>query len=294
MITHINGTHARTQRFGSGGTVLRAGQGTALTKEEICAACPSVFARGKHNSRSDRYSYIPTPKLISGLRKEGFLPVEIRQGGSRDLEKRNFTKHLLRFRRPENLTRVLNDSVPELVLLNSHDGTSSYQLMMGWFRLVCLNGMIVADNEHESSGIKVIHRGNVMDDVIEAAYTVVNDVDDQSNLIEDMRNVALTEGEQDAFGEAAGALRFPESAQVDPRQVLRVHRQEDVGNSLWLTFNRAQENLVRGGVRYRTVNANGHVSKRHTREVNGIDGNVGLNRALWILAEKMRQIKVAA
>ena len=137
MVTQIYGTHARTQRFGSGGTVLRAGQGTALTKEEINAACPSVFARGKHDSRSDRYSYIPTPKLISGLRKEGFLPVEIRQGGSRDAEKRNFTKHLIRFRRPENLTRVLNDSVPELVLLNSHDGTSSYQLMMGWWRLVC-------------------------------------------------------------------------------------------------------------------------------------------------------------
>ena len=133
-----------------------------------------------------------------------------------------------------------------------------------------------------------------MDDVIEAAYTVVNDVDDQTKLIEDMRNVALTEPEQDAFGAAAGALRFPESAQVDPRQVLRVHRQEDVGNSLWLTFNRAQENLVRGGVRYRAVNANGHRSVRHSREVNGIDGNVGLNRALWVLAEKMRQIKVAA
>ena len=102
--------------------------------------------------------------------------------------------------------------------------------MNGWFRLVCLNGMIVADNEHESSGIKVLHRGDVMDDVIEAAFTVVNDVDDQTKRIEDMRKVELTDKEQDAFGEAAGALRFPGSVEVDPRQVLRIHRQEDIGN----------------------------------------------------------------
>ena len=36
------------------------------------------------------------------------------------------------------------DSVPEVVFLNSHDGTSAYQLRMGIFRVVCTNGLIVS------------------------------------------------------------------------------------------------------------------------------------------------------
>ncbi len=34
-----------------------------------------------------------------------------------------------------------------LILLNSHDGTGSYQLMSGVFRIVCRNGLIVSEGE---------------------------------------------------------------------------------------------------------------------------------------------------
>jgi hypothetical protein len=48
-----------------------------------------------------------------------------------------------------------------------------------------------------------------------------------------------------------------------------------------------QENLVRGGLHGRA--ANGRAVK--TREVRGIDQNIKLNRALWVLAEEMRRLK---
>jgi len=35
---------------------------------------PSIFASGKHASRSERYSYIPTIEVLRGLRTEGFEP----------------------------------------------------------------------------------------------------------------------------------------------------------------------------------------------------------------------------
>ncbi|EPR5977017.1 TPA: DUF945 domain-containing protein, partial [Citrobacter freundii] len=44
-----------------------------------------------------------------------------------------------------------------------------------------------------------------------------------------------------------------------------------------------QENLIKGGLSGR--NAKG--GRSHTRAVRGIDGDVKLNRALWVMAEAM-------
>jgi hypothetical protein len=43
-------------------------------------------------------------------------------------------------------------------------------------------------------------------------------------------------------------------------------------------------------LRGRTVDANGRRKRTTTRAVNGIDGNVKLNRALWTLTEKMAEL----
>jgi len=290
MFTQINGSSTRIQKFGRAGVILRARSGETLSNEQISGACPSVFAERKHDSRSSRYTYLPTAQLLNGMRDAGFLPVEVRQGGSSDETRRGFTKHLIRFRRP-GVVQNVGDSVPELIMLNSHDGTSSYQFMSGWFRLVCSNGLVVADTNKEINGIRVGHRGNILDDVIEASYRVIDETEEQGRLIEDMTRIELSHEEQTAFALAARSLRFDDDSQVVPAQIIRARRSEDVGNSLWLTLNRAQENLINGGITYRSVNANGHATRRHAREINGIDGNIRLNRALWTLAEEMRRIK---
>lgn len=45
-------------------------------------------------------------------------------------------------------------------------------------------------------------------------------------------------------------------------------------------------NLIKGGVSGRTAKG----GRAHTRAVKGIDGDVKLNRALWVMAEKMLQL----
>lgn len=45
---------------------------------------------------------------------------------------------MLRLRREGQIT---GKQVPEIILLNSHDGTSSYQMLPGLFRAVCQNGL---------------------------------------------------------------------------------------------------------------------------------------------------------
>ncbi|MGG6549144.1 UNVERIFIED_CONTAM: DUF945 domain-containing protein, partial [Prevotella sp. 15_C9] len=70
-------------------------------------------------------------------------------------------------------------------------------------------------------------------------------------------------------------------------QLLRPRRFDDRESDLWSTFNRVQENLVKGGLDGRTANGR----RQRTRPVQGIDQNVRLNRALWLLAEGMRELK---
>ncbi|ETJ42576.1 hypothetical protein Q604_UNBC03454G0001, partial [human gut metagenome] len=50
-----------------------------------------------------------------------------------------YTKHMLRLRRAGEIN---GEHVPEIILLNSHAGTSSYQMLPGYFRFVCQNGCV--------------------------------------------------------------------------------------------------------------------------------------------------------
>ncbi len=70
-----------------------------LTNDELVKVVPSVFSEEKHNSRSDRYTYIPTITLLDKLREEGFQPFFACQSRVRDEDKRGHTKHMVRLRR---------------------------------------------------------------------------------------------------------------------------------------------------------------------------------------------------
>lgn len=279
----------KASTFGSNGIVLRATPGSVLALDAIQARIPSVFAERPHESRSEKYSYIPTMRLLTEMEKEGFYPVEVRQGGSRIEDKRAFTKHLIRFRQA-NQSLAVGDNFPEIALLNSHDGTSQYELLPGWFRLACLNGLYVS--LASGTGIKVPHRGDVSD-VIEASYRVVEDFPKQAAQIEDMRAITLTQPEQIAFANAAASLRWDDPEAVDMSRVLRPHRPQDTDSSLWTTFNRVQENVIRGGVPVHSFNAQGRRQAKRSREVNGINDTVRLNQALWTLSAEMAKLKTA-
>lgn len=118
-------------RFGAKNQIRRD---RPLTNDELASVVPSVFSEEKHGSRSDRYTYIPTIQLLDSLRKEGFQPFFACQTRVRDEARKGHTKHMLRLRRENQIT---GSEVPEIILLNSHDGSSSYQMLPGIFRFVC-------------------------------------------------------------------------------------------------------------------------------------------------------------
>ncbi|WP_457391530.1 DUF932 domain-containing protein [Roseateles sp. P5_E1] len=286
-------THPTLATRFSGRTSRTLRSDEPLTEDQMRAAAPSIFAAGKHVSRSERYTYIPTIDVLRGLRKEGFEPLMVAQGSSRVEGKTEFTKHMIRMRHAGQVQT--KPEANEIILINSHDGASSYQMLAGMFRFVCCNGLVVGDVVDD---IRIPHKGNIQDEVIEGAFRVLDEFEAVEAHAEAMKALQLEAPEEMAFATAALALRFGERvveetgghrpAPVTAQQLIQARRPEDAGHSLWTTFQRVQENVIRGGQPGRSSQGR----RLHTRPVGSIDRGVSLNRALWMLAEEMRKIKV--
>ena len=283
--------------FASNTRVLRADQ--PLDEDQMRRTAPSIFATGKHVSRSDRYAYIPTIDVLRGLRREGFEPFMVAQGASRIEGKAEYTKHLIRMRHQRDARHsrgpVGHDrqEANEIILINSHDGASSYQMLAGMFRYVCCNGLVVGDIVED---IRIPHKGNIQDEVIDGAFRVLDEFAQVDAHADAMKTLQLEAPEEMAFATAALALRFGERsveqgghqpAPVTAAQLVEARRPQDQGRSLWATFQRVQENVIRGGQPGRSAQGR----RLQTRPVGSIDRGVSLNRALWMLAEEMRKLK---
>ena len=140
-------------RFARNTIVVRSE--TPLAEDQMRSAAPSIFAEGKHASRSERYTYIPTIDVLRGLKREGFEPFMVAQSKSRIEGKTEFAKHMIRMRHvTSDANEITKPEANEIILINSHDGASSYQLLSGLFRYACCNGLVVGT---VSNDIRIRH-----------------------------------------------------------------------------------------------------------------------------------------
>lgn len=252
----------------------------SLTLDELERSTPAVFADRAAECTGPKYVFISTRDIVSALMDAGFAPTLAVQTRSRNGHA-GYARHMLRFQ-PVVQSLSLDDVLSEIVLINSHDGRSAYQLRAGLFRPVCTNGMLTAIGDFGL--IHVSHRGNVVANVVEAAQRITGEFGRVGEAVEAMRGTTLTGGEQLDFARQALALRFPEHAEppVQAAQLLERRRMADIGDDVWRTFNAVQEHCLRGGLPGRTAKGRA----MHTRGIRAIRENVRLNTGLWNLALK--------
>jgi hypothetical protein len=256
-----------------------------LNEAQLQRKCPAMFAESPHASRSERYGFVPTIEVVRKLYAEGFVPVAGMQANCRDEDRASHTKHLLRFRRND---QPIDGLVPEVLLLNSHDGTSSYQLFGGLFRFVCLNGLVVGDGYQR---LHVAHTRNQVRDVIEGSFTVIEESRKALSRAREMSRVMLSQDETRLLATSVHTERFGASdigELVKPEQLLVPKRVEDRKDDLFSVLNRIQENVIRGGIKLWDKGR-----RVRTREVKGIDQSVKLNKAVWNYGEHLMQLKAA-
>lgn len=300
MYGHNTGTIGRNWNANEvyGANARFDGTAKALDEDALRRIAPSVFATTAHESRSDRFRPIPTIEIIRGLNAEGFSVVGAKQSVTRMPDRKDFTKHLLRLRKlDDDVKNSVGGTVFEMLLKNANDGTAAYDLMGGLFKIQCLNSLVALLETLDT--IKVRHSGDVQSKVIEGTFKVLESAELALAAPQDWSQLRIDRDERMAFAEAAHVLRFADSdgevhTPIQPAQLLIPRRASDTDPNVWNVFNVIQENALKGGLHGRGPNAEGVVRNTTSRAVKGIDQDVKLNKALWVLADRMAQIKKAA
>jgi hypothetical protein len=236
---------------------------------------PAVFASHRYDRTGDDYVFISTRQLVEALMDAGFHPTEARQRRSRG-ERFGYARHMIRFREARQSLRIV-DCMPEIILINSHDASSAYQLRGGLYRFVCANGLILGLTEFGM--IRVPHRGNVMASVVEGALEISRRMSGIGEVIENMARTELDLSAQLAFAQRALELRYRGQTQFpfDAGRLLQARRDADRGNDLWTVYNKVQEHVICGGIQGRT-----RLGRRTTsRRIRSIDEDIRINVALW-------------
>lgn len=249
--------------------------------DQLRSIAPSIFAETPANKVSDRYGFVPTVAVVEELQNRGLTPVFAGQTMSRNWDNRPFAKHLIRFR-PSYAPTIANQSLPEVVLMNSHDGSSGFKLWAGIFRMVCCNGMIISDSV--MGQVSVTHRSNAAEIVGDRSVDFMGKIDHMESRIQRFMDRILLPNEQSLFAEQAAQIRWGKDrpAGLDHNSLLLARRFEDAGDSLWKVLNRIQENVIKGG-----VNLNRPRRQSSTRMLRSVGDDARINAKLWEAADAL-------
>ena len=196
----------------------------------------------------------------------------------------------------------------EMILQNAHDGSRAYRIDAGLYRLVCRNGLTVADVDFAHVSIR--HMDVSADAFAKAAQSVAENtprmleavakwqpaLDSQAGPVGALEPVAkwqavqLPQSARVEFARRAAGLRWdadqPVMKLLSPEKLLTPVRYGDAATDLWTTFNVVQEHLIRGGDRYMGYTAGMGIRRNRTRPVGGLSEGQKLNKALWSLASE--------
>jgi len=262
-----------------------------MTIDQLKKEVPFAFLDAPTRPVSDKYVHVPTSRVIEDLMSMGWQPVQAAQRRGRAGKTSMFSKHMIKFQNPSLIIKGNegDDVFPQIILTNSHDGTQSFKFMMGLYRLVCSNGLVIADEEFAS--FKIRHMGYSFEDLQQLITNAVEELPKKVEVINTMKSVELTEKQQKDLAFKAFLLRQGialESEQAKEvkisdevlENILETQRAEDAGSDLWVTFNRVQEAITQGGFQGALQGA----KIRKVRKIKSFEKDLKLNQQLFDLA----------
>lgn len=259
-----------------------------LTKEQIKNSAPLVFAEQPTNPDvSGKYLFVNTETIIDDLAKLNWFPVQVAQRKGRKAEGTIFSKHMVAFQNPDiKITGSDGDEAyPRILLTNSHDGMQSFRFSVGIFRLVCSNGLVVADEKFNDFRIK--HKGYTFDELRDVVAQAVKDLPNKVEVMNQMRNRILTEEEKSKLALDAMLIRAGidtlEYDQETIQEILEPTRKADQGDDLWRVFNVIQEKIINGNFHAALKGA----KVRKVRKIKSFEKDIQVNKDLFKLATSL-------
>lgn len=244
----------------------------AYTLEQIKNIAPSVFTTDKASHLTDKYIQTPTSRVVEDLMNLGWQVTKAQEVRSKKYK--GFQKHIVVFRNPDIMIKGKDgdDAFPQILLTNSHDGKCAFNFRVGIYRLVCSNGLVIADAEF--SDVSIRHVNYTFESLQAKVADLISKLPGLVQKINLFKSTTLTEDQMREFASKAAALRT--KAHVDVDGLLASTRSQDEGSDLWVVFNRIQEKLVGGGYTYNRG--------RKARSVKSFQKDIELNEQLFELA----------
>ena len=242
---------------------------------------PALLATEAAPNVSDRYNHISTRDIHEIM---GALGWDARIGhtvNSRLGSDPLYRKHMIRY---TQTTGEIDKEFPEIIITNSHDGSSALTAKSGIFRLVCSNGMTVQTENYGS--LRIRHTDDIAGsalDMIDLMYEYATNVQQVLDVPRLWRQVDVKFPDRMDFYRDAAALRSKNMTESELVAFDSPQREEDASNDLWTMFNRTQEYLVRGG--YRATSSNER--QRKVRAINSVDSLDRVNSDLFALANEV-------
>lgn len=261
---------------------------TPISIEHARSISPAVFSNYADKNMSDRYVHIPTHRIVEQMQKEGFNMYSIQQSkpSRRNIET---AKHLIRFRHASinPFENGVGDEFFEIILINSHNGSTAINFLTGLYRTVCCNGLVVSKMNVDVASYR--HSKISIDDIIDASYRVIENHNRVKAIKAEWQGVILSKHQQYELASDAIKIKYGDSkCPFKAEDFLTVRRAEDLKKDLWSTFNVIQENLIKGGL----TTFNTRNRRITTRGVKNIGQNIKYNQDLWEAASKYLTIDV--
>lgn len=263
----------------------------ALSPDDLRRCAPSIFAEHARPGVSVRYTFVSTQQVVALLGAEGWEPVKASEQRVRLEDRIGFQMHEIRFARRVDLeagAMQVGSTRAEMILQNAHDGSRAYRIDAGLYRLVCRNGLTIADADFAHVSIR--HVDVSADAFARAAQSVAENTPRMLEAVAKWQAVQLPQATRVEFARRAAGLRWdadqPVMKLLSPEKLLTPVRYGDAATDLWTTFNVVQEHLIRGGDRYMGYTAGMGIRRNRTRPVGGLSEGQKLNKALWSLASE--------
>lgn len=266
-----------------------------LSNDDIRRVCPMALHTMPTNPDvSDKYVHANTMTVVEDLAKLGWFPVQAKQCRNKKNSSGIRSFHMIAFQNPDvKITKTLDngekivDTYPRIILTNSHDGFNSFKFMVGLFRLICSNGLVVCNNQMVDMSIR--HINYDFEELRKIVASAIKQVPDIVNTMNDMRNVMLTDEQKTALATEVVKIRKgvedDENYVVDAEvveDILTPVRNEDNGNDLWTIFNICQEKMIKGGFGFRSATN----KLRKQRGITSIKKDMDFNQRLWQTASQ--------
>ena len=278
-----------------------ANQMAPMTNEEVKTVCPYAFAEDPTNPAvSGKYVHANTATVISDMEKLGWYPVEAKQCRPKKNSKGIRSFHMGVMESNDVKTNIVGrdgnvEAKVRIIIQNSHDGFNSFRFMMGVYRFVCSNGMVVADAQFADFSIR--HINYSFEELRGIVAKVMDNVPTTIKKMNQMNITMLNDEQKRAMAVETYKIRKGYAAEdditVDDQTVedlLTPVRTEDEGNSLWNVFNVLQEKMIKGS--FMAPGKNGKARKQ--RAITSIKKDLDYNERLWAVAEQYIPLQVAA